>query len=136
MEAFIQGLKQLREKIANDGQPGDQPVSEFSLDLYDFVGDGGALIGDSIILRAFSDHERTSEVASREYTVPFPPPKDGATVNLSVAGDSILSATLDFDVFDRGTGIDNISFVTVPEPCAFLLALLGFLSLCCWRSSR
>ena len=112
------------------------PVSSFSLDLYDFVGDGGAFIGDSISLRAFSDAARTSEVASAVYTVPFPQPADGSTETLSVAADSIKSVLLDFDVFDRGTGFDNISFVTVPEPSAFALALMGLLSLYRRRRSR
>ena len=104
-----------------------RPVSEFSLDLYDYVGDGGAKPLDSVKLRAFSDLERTLEVASTEYVVPRPRPNDGMAVNLSVSTGEIRSLTLEFSTFDRGTGIDNIEFVTIPEPASAVLLILALL---------
>jgi hypothetical protein len=104
-----------------------QPVSQFSLDLYDFVGDGGAQPLDSATLRAYSDPQRTSQVAFDMYTVPRPRPADGLAVTLSVSAPTIAALMLEFSTFDRGTGIDNIQFRTVPEPGTLVLALFAVL---------
>ena len=102
-----------------------RPVSQFELDLYDYVGDGGAAPTDFATLRAYSDAARTSEVASAVYVVPRPRPTDGLVVPLAVSAPSIVALTLAFSTPDRGTGIDNIRFVTVPEPSAVSLVAMA-----------
>jgi hypothetical protein len=114
------------------------PVGEFAVDLYDFVGDGGAIPTDFVALRAFSDHTRTDQVASSTYIVPRPRPADGLAVNLAVSAPSIVALTLQFSTFDRGTGVDNIRFVTVPEPFPLTLGAIGWAWFvgCIWRRRR
>ena len=105
------------------------PISEFSLDLYDYRGDGGARPTDFATLRAFADRQRTVEVDTDQYIVPVPHPTDGLVVSLGVAAPSIGALTLEFSTPDRGTGIDNIRFVTIPEPGTLVLLVLGMLAL-------
>ena len=109
-----------------------QPVSQFGLDLYDYVGDGGAAPTDYATLRAYADAARTEEVASAVWVVPRPRPTDGLTVSLEVSAPSIVALTLDFSTPDRGTGIDNIRFVTVPEPSTIGLAVLAMAGTLLW----
>lgn len=104
-----------------------EPAGQFAVDLYDFAGDGGASPGDSATLHAYADSGRTNEVVSATYVVPQQPATDGLAVSLGVAAPSIMALTLEFSTFDRGTGIDNIRFVTVPEPSTAILAALGLL---------
>lgn len=110
----------------------EQPVSQFGVDLYDYVGDGGANPTDFATLRAYSDSARTNEVATASWVVPLPPPADGLAVPLAVSAPSITALTLEFSTFDRGTGIDNIQFVTVPEPSAMTLAAMGLAGIFGW----
>jgi hypothetical protein len=105
------------------------PVGEFSIDLYDYVGDGGAAVTDYAQLTAYADVARTSVVATDTYVVPKPRPLDGLAVTLTVSAPAIAAVTLDFSTLDRGTGVDNIQFVTVPEPSAMVLAALSIVTL-------
>ena len=116
----------------------ENSVNEFSVDLYDFVGDGGASPSDFVTLRAYADADRTMEVATDAYMVPQPRPADGLAVTLSVSAPSIAALTLDFSVFDRGTGIDNVVFRTVPEPSTLVLMIFALLAVggCVWYRSR
>jgi hypothetical protein len=115
----------------------EYPVDHFSVDLYDYVGDGGAAPTDFVELRAFSDAARTEMVASSTHVVPRPRPEDGAVVTMSVTAESIAALTLQFSTFDRGTGVDNIQFVTVPEPVGLGLMVMSVLMLLAWgRGSR
>lgn len=103
----------------------DRAVSSLSLNVYDFRADGGPSIGDSVKLAVYSDSFATA-VGTSTYTIPSPDAADGNIVYLAVAGDlSILSASVTFSTGDTGTGIDNISFQTIPAPGAVLLASMG-----------
>jgi len=115
-----------------------RPVSQFGVDLYDYVGDGGAKPTDFATLRAYSDSGRTNEVATAQWVVPQLRPADGLAVPLAVSAPSIVALTLEFSTFDRGTGIDNIRFVTVPEPSAITLIATGFAGIlfCGWHRQR
>lgn len=133
--------------IPTDGEPGsffttygpenpsdyqfdfEVPVGEFSVQLYDFRGDGGARPTDFVTLRAFSDSGRTDEVAMNQFVIPSPRPTDGAVLTLDVSAPSIAALTLEFSTNDRGTGIDNIRFVTIPEPSTSVLFIFGLLAL-------
>ena len=114
----------------------DLPVSQFSLDIYDFRGDGGARPTDFASLVAYADKDRTNAVAEEVFKIPLPRPDDGATLTMSVAASSIAAVTLGFSTFDRGTGLDNITFVTVPEPTTLLLLALGALPLIVFSRHR
>jgi hypothetical protein len=114
----------------------DLPITEFSLDLYDYVGDGGARPTDFATLQAFSDAARTNLVADSVYVVPRPRPVDGLTVTMSVAAPLIRAVSLQFSTFDRGTGIDNIRFVTVPEPATLGFFALGAVAVVIWWARR
>ena len=114
----------------------DLPISEFGLDLYDFVGDGGARPTDFATLQAFSDAARTNLVADSVFVVPRPRPVDGSVITMSVAAPLIRAVSLRFSTFDRGTGIDNIRFVTVPEPAAITFFALGAVALVFWWARR
>jgi hypothetical protein len=101
------------------------PVTEFSVDVYDYAGDGGAAPTDFAVLTAYSDLGKLNVVDTDAYVVPKPRPLDGLAVNLSVSAASIAMVTLEFSTFDRGVGIDNIQFVTVPEPASLGLAVMA-----------
>jgi hypothetical protein len=121
--------------FATDGVVGENnylfdfqvPVTEFAIDLYDFRGDGGARVTDFVTLLAYADHERTNEVDTDQFVVTLPRPEDGNVVTLTVGADMISAVTMQFSTFDRGTGIDNIRFVTIPEPSGSVLLVLAAL---------
>lgn len=112
-----------------------QPVLNLSLDLFDYRVDGGPAIGDTATLNVFSDAARTMLVGTSTFTIPNPNPVDGNVANLSVQNPSspILAASLTFSTGDVGTGIDNITFSTVPEPGTVLLFGSGLAGLGLWR---
>jgi hypothetical protein len=104
-------------------------VSNLSLDLYDYRRDGGPSIGDMATLTVFSDVIGGTVVGMATYTIPSPNPVDGNVAHLSILTPTspIMAAHLSFSEGDVGTGIDNITFETVPEPAT--ASLLG-LALC------
>ena len=105
------------------------PVTNFSIDIYDFRGDGGARPTDFVTLAAFSDVGRTNLVDSDRFVVPNPRPVDGNVVRLSVSAPSIAALSILSSTADRGAGIDNIEFVTVPEASTSVLLCLGMLGM-------
>ncbi len=99
------------------------PVGSLSLDLYDFRGDGGAPVGSTVTLNLYDALDTIVGTTSFTTVAGMP---GGAIVNLSaVASSSAVRAALTFSTGDIGTGIDNISFQTVPEPSTFVLLGLG-----------
>jgi len=103
-----------------------RPVSSLSLDLYDYRVDGGPSSGDQAILTVYSDLFGTA-IGTTVFTIPASNPVDGNIEHLSIALGSfdIMSADLTFTGADVGTGIDNVSFATVPAPGALVLGSLG-----------
>ncbi len=105
------------------------PIKNLSLDLYDYR-DGGAHSGHTAVLTLFSDLF-TTPVASFMYSIPAILPVDGNVVNLAAATGSfnVFSASLVFSGPDVGTGIDNITFTSAPEPWSILLLGSGMLGM-------
>ena len=107
------------------------PVSDISLGLYDFDAElwGEDPIDHYATLTAFSGVNWTEMVGS--CLVPLG--SDGSVIVLSIPNPSshILSASLTFDPInsDSGTGIDNISFNTVPIPAAAWLLGSGLIAM-------
>ena len=106
------------------------PVADISLDLYDF--DNGSW---KAVLTAFSDINWTTENIVGA-TTPISTQGDGSVVNLSVNNPSsvIYSASLTWigegtPSIDDETGIDNISFTTVPVPGALWLLGSGLIGI-------
>ena len=92
------------------------PVSSLSLDLYDYRADGGNPIGAMATLSVYSDLARTMLIDSDIFVVDGNE-DDGNVETLQVQALGILAAHLEFSQGgDTGTGIDNISFHSVPEP--------------------
>ena len=114
------------------------PVQNLSLNLYDYRAvDGGPRLGDSVTLRVFDQAHNL--VGTDVYTIRWPNPVNGNIIWLSVMNSSapITSASIEFSVRgDVGTGIDNISFTTVPLPASLLLLGSGLLGLAGWRTFR
>jgi len=108
------------------------PVADISLDLYDFDNGTG-----SAVLTAYSGAIWTGSVGT--YTVSSPP-GDGSVVSLFISNPSsdILSASLTWinGSIDDETGIDNISFNTVPIPGAIWLLGSGLLGLVAIRRRK
>lgn len=105
------------------------PIMNLSLDLYDFR-DGGAVSGNTATLTLFSDLFLTP-VATVMYTIPAILPIDGNVVNLAAATGifNVFSASLVMNGPDLGTGIDNITFTSAPEPWSILLLGSGMLGM-------
>lgn len=97
-------------------------ISGLSLQLYDFRVDGGPAIGATATLSLYSDAAFTTLLASDVFTITGGE-VDGNVVDLAVAlgGLPALSAAVRFSTQDIGTGIDNLSFTSVPEPGSLLL---------------
>ncbi len=94
----------------------DHAVASLSLDLYDFLADGGGAVGDTATLIVYSDSFLTT-VGLADYTIVGGEP-DGNITHLAIPNPSapIRSAALILDSSDEGTGIDNITFSLVPIP--------------------
>jgi hypothetical protein len=94
----------------------DLAVASLSLDLYDFLADGGGAVGDTATLIVYSDSFLTT-VGLADYTIVGGEP-DGNITHLAIPNPSapIRSAALILDSSDEGTGIDNITFSLVPIP--------------------
>jgi len=102
-------------------------VNSVGLDLYDYRVDGGPKAGDQAILTVYSDANWTNAIGTDVFTIPAANPVDGNIEHLEVLlnGLGILSAQLSFTGADVGTGIDNVSFATIPAPGAMILGALG-----------
>jgi len=108
------------------------PVSNLSLNLYDYRAlDGGPRVGDRAILTVYDQNHNV--VGTDVFTINTILIPNGNVVLLSVQDPTaaIWLASLEFSRGDVGTGIDNITFTTVPLPPALLLmgAGLGLLAL-------
>ncbi len=104
------------------------PVADISLDLYDF--DNG---NTQAVLTGYSDTIWSASASVGTDTV-LSSLGDGSVVNLSVTDPStvIYSASLTWingTTIDDETGIDNISFTTVPIPSAVWLLGSGLIGL-------
>ena len=111
-----------------------RPVHNLSLNLYDYRVDGGPWFGDSATLMVFD--QAGNLVGTDIYTIGWPNPMNGKITLLSVMNPiaPITTARLEFSKRgDVGTGIDNISFTTVPLPSSLLLLGSGLLGLAGWR---
>jgi hypothetical protein len=91
-------------------------------------------VGSVATLTVYSDAAGTAgnEVGSATYTVAADNFVDGQAVTLSVPNPTaqILSARLTFSIPDRGTGIDNIAFETVPAQTETAFAFGGDYATC------
>jgi hypothetical protein len=132
------GARFLTDELAGPGLPNKAlnyflsfavPIMNLSLDLYDFR-DGGAHSGDTATLTLFSDLF-TTPVSTAMFTIPAILPPDGNVVNLAAATGifNVFSASLVFSGPDLGTGIDNVSFTSAPEPWSVLLLGSGMLGM-------
>lgn len=99
------------------------PITDLALDLYDFEQSGR-----TATLTVFHDQAMTMPVGTDTNPGSL---VDGGVVNLSVPAPSgeIAAASLTFDIGDKGTGIDNIAFTTIPEPSTLLLSVVGLVGL-------
>ncbi len=102
------------------------PVSSLGLDLYDFRRDGGGQIGDVVQLTVFSDAFTTAIGTQSLYIASGLP--DGNVSHLEVMGNglNIMSASITYGA-DVGTGLDNVTYSTVPVPApgAVFLGAIG-----------
>ncbi len=132
------GARFLTDELAGPGLPNQAlnyflsfavPIMNLSLDLYDFR-DGGAHSGDTATLTLFSD-SFTTPVATALFIIPAILPPDGNVINLAAATGAfnVFSASLVFSSPDLGTGIDNVTFTSAPEPWSILLLGSGMLSM-------
>ena len=97
------------------------PIDNLSFNLYDFRGDGGAPVGSVATLTLYDALDNVVGVDTFTSVAGMP---DGAISFLSaIASSPAVRAALTFSAQDVGTGIDNISFQSVPEPST--IALLG-----------
>jgi hypothetical protein len=112
--------------------------------LYDF---GDSLFsgpGGFATLQAYSDLAWSVPIgAAATYTVPVGPFNDGNIQSLFVnPGASIGSVRLSFSTGgatpgqDTGTGIDNITWTTIPEPGTVVLFGTGLLALAAFARKR
>ncbi|MEZ6100409.1 MAG: PEP-CTERM sorting domain-containing protein [Pirellulaceae bacterium] len=120
------------------------PVTNFSIDLYDYRSDGAEYDGqpgvDTIQLQATLGGAPVAIIPGpATYTVPDPRPVDGNVVNLSAGAatfDQVILRVI-AGVGDRGTAIDNIMFETVvPEPASLSMIGLGLVGLLSFRKRR
>jgi hypothetical protein len=123
------------------------PILDFGLDLYDFGDSLFSGTGGTATLQAFSDTGWTSPIgAAATYVVPdfsITPFDDGNIQTLHVnPGTSIGSVRLSFSTGastpgqDTGTGIDNITWSTIPEPGTVVLFGTGLLGLAAMARKR
>ena len=121
-------------------------ILDFGLDLYDFGDSPGAGQGGVATLQAFSDAVWSVPIgAPAIYTADFTmtPFNDGNIQSLFVnPGTPIGSVRLSFSTGigtpgqDTGTGVDNISWTTIPEPGTVVLFGTGLLALAAFARKR
>ncbi|MGA1826599.1 MAG: hypothetical protein ACMUIP_18245 [bacterium] len=107
-------------------------ISYLCLDLYDFRDETGPMpeIGDTATLTTFANTNWTDPVGEYLFTIVEGLPEGNVeTLSILTPSEPIGSASLIFSTGDKGTGIDNIKFTTIPLPTTFLLFLSGFLGL-------
>ena len=100
------------------------PITELSVDILDFRRDGGPTPIRTVTLTTFSD-SFTTVVGSAVFDITRGLPNPNLeTLRVDNPNGLIRSASIVYGV-DSGTGIDNITFKTAPEPAAVvsLLAL-------------
>ena len=97
----------------------DNPVSSLSFDLYDFEASGR-----TATLSTFTNQNQTGFVGE---DTSGGSPEDGGIVKMSFTSidTPFKSAIFELDRIDRGYGIDNIQFTTVPEPAFLSVLTLG-----------
>jgi hypothetical protein len=109
------------------------PVFDLSLDTIDFRDDGGAMVGDQVLLEVFSDANFTNLIGSDSFAV-VNGLANGAVQSLAVLNPlgHILSARVrhsrggnNVGNVDIGTAIDNIQFRTTPAPAGLPLFGIG-----------
>jgi hypothetical protein len=103
------------------------PISALSLSVYDFGGDGGSSIGDQVTLALYADAARTMLLASDSFTVAGSLPDGNAVALAAVSAEPVIAAAVLFATSspDTGNGIDDLNFLTIPEPQAAILLLCG-----------
>jgi hypothetical protein len=105
------------------------PITALSLDVLDYRADGGAQVGDQIVLTGFANEDFTAPFVQTQVAILGGEP-DGVvrTLSLLLGSGEIRSAILGVTHADIGTAIDNITFTTVkpvPEPAALILLGIG-----------
>lgn len=107
----------------------DKGISQLSLAVYDYGAFGGPK-NDPLTL---SLYDMDWNVVGSYTTRPGANPSDIPDPNLILlnaeATATAYHASVIFSVGDVGTGIDNVSFTTVPEPGSIALLALGLLGL-------
>ncbi len=93
----------------------ETPVLRIGFHLYDYR-DGTARPGDTAILTAYSDMEMTEIVGEDSVAIQISP-VDGTVEWLQIIDPTgpIVVVRLVFSGYDPGTGIDNITFETIPD---------------------
>jgi hypothetical protein len=110
-------------------------IFDLTLDVLDYGGDGGAGAGNHVTLQVFSTPDwDPANLIMPGGTADGPnigAYVDGLVTSLSVfpGGAPIRSARVTFSTPDIGTGIDNLSWTTVPEPGTVVLFGSGMLAL-------
>jgi len=88
------------------------PVNNLSVDLYDYRGDGGEIVGDTAKLTVFDAGGNQVGFDTFTITAGLPNP-NLETLSIQSPSGFISSAELSFDGTHLGTGIDNITFTTI-----------------------
>ena len=99
------------------------PVSNLSVDLYDYRTDGGGIVGGLATLSVFDSVPSLVGSVTFVITAGLPDP-NLATLSIQSPSGLISSAVLSFDSADQGTGIDNITF-TIDDPVAVPVSSTG-----------
>lgn len=105
-------------------------ISSLSLEAADYRTDGGGRRGDIVTLSVYADAAMTDLIAEVSQRIRRGL-RDGFVRKFMIGDVSrpIYAAALTHSGRDIGTGIDNISFVSVPEPGTLGLLGLGLLGL-------